>query len=255
MSDETTDPLPLLGVCAAPWTPSPNRVESRLQTWSRAARHTSHPHLVYAKAGWLRYGDWLGTGNLANRYKVFRSFGKARAFAKSLSLESAQEWRELAKTGRLPADMPRDPYTVYESDKRWKGMGDWLGTGVVSSRDKDFRPFGSARRYARTRGLESSTEWHQYASSERRPIDIPSAPHSYYRENGWVGWPDWLGFDPNKSRRRHWRPFPAARRLARSLKLTSAKDWRVYASRRPKMCQRTRIRRIGTLVGVVGGTG
>lgn len=209
--------------------------------WRAALRHgrvpadiPGAPNKVYAEAGWLGYGDWLGTGNLANRDKIFRSFGKARAFARSLGLGSVEEWREFAKTGRLPVDIPRHPYSVYGSDKRWRGMGDWLGTGVVSSRDKNFRPFESARRYARTLGLESSTEWHQYASSGRRPSDIPSAPYSNYREQGWAGWPDWLGFDPNKSRRKHWRPFPAARRFARSLDLKSAKDWRAYASRRPK---------------------
>ena len=193
-----------------------------------------NPHQVYARAGWLGYGDWLGTGTVANRLKVFRSFVSARAFARSLGLGSTDEWREFAKNGRLPVDIPKDPYGVYWSDKRWKGMGDWLGTGAVSSRNKNFRPFGAARRYVRTLGLASSTGWGQYSSSGRRPNDIPSAPHSVYRGSGWAGWPDWLGFDPKeRRRRRHWRPFPAARRLARSLKLTSVKDWRAYASRRP----------------------
>ena len=50
------------------------------------------PHMVYANAGWLSWGDWLGTGTIAT-YKVeYRPFEQARAFARNLGLKSKTQW-------------------------------------------------------------------------------------------------------------------------------------------------------------------
>lgn len=38
------------------------------------------PGRIYADKGWAGMGDWLGTGNVANQHKKFRSFRGARFF-------------------------------------------------------------------------------------------------------------------------------------------------------------------------------
>jgi hypothetical protein len=55
-----------------------------------------------------------------------------------------------------------------------------------------WRSFQEARAYVRTLGLKSSTEWNKYSKSGERPHDIPSNPHTVYRDD-WNGWNDWLG--------------------------------------------------------------
>ena len=93
----------------------------------------ANPHITYAKNGWASWGDWLGTGAVADQLREYRPFKQARAFARSLGLKSSAEWSEFCKgnlpeKGTRPLDIPKTPWHVY-SAKGWAGMGDWLGTG------------------------------------------------------------------------------------------------------------------------------
>ena len=86
------------------------------------------PIKVYAEDGWVGYGDWLGTGTIAAQLRQYRSFKKARAFARNLGLKSQSEWWEYCKSGKKPADIPNTPRVVYAKDG-WAGDGDWLRNG------------------------------------------------------------------------------------------------------------------------------
>jgi hypothetical protein len=86
----------------------------------------SNPNIVYKDKGWIKWGDWLGTGTVATHLREYRTFTKARQFAQSLKLKSRTEWREFTKSGKLPNDIPASPDNTYK-DKGWSGMGDWLG--------------------------------------------------------------------------------------------------------------------------------
>ena len=142
------------------------------------------PRNAYEDHGWAGMQDWLGTG--------YRPFPEARAFAQGLELRSTTEWVNYARAGRLPADIPSNPRSTYQG-KGWVGMGDWLGTGAVAPKDRRFRPFDQARAFARSLKLKSRTEWLTYATSGKRPPDIPAEPWAIYRDRGWKDWPDWLG--------------------------------------------------------------
>ena len=49
------------------------------------------PERTYADTGWDGFGDWLGTGNIANFNRKYRSFNAARKFARSLKLKTGAE--------------------------------------------------------------------------------------------------------------------------------------------------------------------
>jgi hypothetical protein len=92
----------------------------------------ANPNQTYANKGWISMGDWLGTGAVAPRLRKYRSFSRARAFARSLCLKSTQEWiaftqGRLGRKDTLPRDVPACPYQTY-ADKGWHGFADWLGT-------------------------------------------------------------------------------------------------------------------------------
>lgn len=91
------------------------------------------PDRIYADKGWTTWGEWLGTGRVADQFKVYRPFREARTFARKLRLKTQREWIALAKgqmpsIGQLPQDIPKAPSWVY-AGKGWRGIGDWLGTG------------------------------------------------------------------------------------------------------------------------------
>jgi superfamily II DNA or RNA helicase len=62
--------------------------------------------------------DWLG-------YSYF-SFEEAREFARTLGLNTQNEWREYCKSNDKPVEIPTTPQTVYQ-DKGWISWGDFLG--------------------------------------------------------------------------------------------------------------------------------
>jgi superfamily II DNA or RNA helicase len=187
-----------------------------------------NPSTTYAEVGWAGFGDWLGTGTIANYLREYRSFKDARAFVRRLGLKSQTEWRGYCKSGKKPTDIPTNPHNVY-AEAGWVGYGDWLGTGTVAARLRQYRSFKKARAFARRLGLKSGNEWHEYCKSGKKPTDIPADPHTTYAEVGWAGMGDWLGTGRLATHLRQYRSFKKARDFVRRLGLKSQIEWSEYS--------------------------
>ena len=185
----------------------------------------ANPQLAYTTSGWAGYGDWLGTGRVANQLQQYRSFKEARAFVHGLKLKSYTEWRHYFESGKKPADIPAKPERAY-AKSGWAGHGDWLGTGRVANRSRQFRSFKKNRAFVRGLKLKSVTEWRHYCKSGKKPDDIPTAPQQKYAEAGWAGYGDWLG--TGRHRGKGWRNFKGGRAFVHGLKLKSSTEWRAY---------------------------
>jgi superfamily II DNA or RNA helicase len=179
---------------------------------------------TYAQAGWISWGDWLGTGMVSLQRRRYRSFTKARAFVRRLGLKSQGAWRKYSKSDKKPDDIPTNPNSVY-ANAGWVGMGDWLGTGKVANFLRHYRSFKKARAFVRNLGLRSSKQWRAYCQSGKKPADIPANPYSTYAQAGWISWGDWLGTGVHRG---HWRSFKDARTFVHSLRLKSQNDWSDY---------------------------
>jgi hypothetical protein len=200
----------------------------------------TNPNLVYRDQGWAGWGDFLGTGNLGPK-RVYRSFPRARAFARKLGLDRRQDWQAFARgerpeLGPFPADLPAAPEVVYRGGG-WQGWSDFLDRGRPGARYR-FRSFAEARRYARSLGLGSRDQWWEMCRGERsdlgaRPRDIPSNPDIVYRELGWIDWGDFLGSGRRANQSRTFLSFAAARRYARNLGLESTRQWHALCRGRP----------------------
>ncbi|MFC2085772.1 DEAD/DEAH box helicase family protein [Bacteroidota bacterium] len=93
-----------------------------------------------------------------------------------------------------------------------------------------WRPFGEARTFVRSLGLESHGEWRRFCNGETLdrgilPKDIPKSPDRLYEGQGWSGWGDWLGTGTIAPYLREYRPFKEARAFARTLGLGSVAEW------------------------------
>ncbi len=196
------------------------------------------PYNTYADKGWKGMGDWLGTGNIANHLKEYRSFPQARSFAKKLKLKNENEWRDFARSKmphleRLPNNIPAAPEAVY-SGKGWKGYCDWLGTHRISPNKKEYRSFHEARAFARALKLKSRKEWSifckgQMEGKSKLPVDIPAYPEDVYAKKGWKSVGDWLGTGVVATRSRRYLSFQKARKFARSLRLKTGKEWVAFS--------------------------
>ncbi len=152
----------------------------------------SNPHSVYKRKGWRGYGDWLGTGNIAASKKQFLSYMEAKKFVHNLNLKNVEQWKSYCRSGKRPQNIPVKPDTVYKKNK-WTGYGDWLGTETVATQYRKFMIFVEARSFARSLNLKNVDEWKSYCRSGKRPQNIPAAPYKTYKNDGWMGFGDWLG--------------------------------------------------------------
>jgi hypothetical protein len=139
----------------------------------------SPPNRVYKKE-WVSWGNWLGTGRIADQEKVFRSFEEARKFVQSLNLKGQKEWREYSKSNNRPDDIPSAPEQVYKN-KGWSGMGDWLGTRSIATKDIQYRSLEDAKKFVRKLKLKNQKEWLDYCASGDKPDDIPANPWRTYK--------------------------------------------------------------------------
>jgi len=165
----------------------------------------NNPQQTYKRKGWISWGDWLGTGAISSWRRQFRSFKKARAYVQPLGLKNYPEWRKFCRPkppqkSQLPKDIPTNPNRTYKDDG-WIDWGDWLGTGAVAAKLRQWRSFKEARAFVQGLGLHGEAEWRKYIKGEfpkkpKRPEDIPKTPAVVY-EKDWVSWPDWLGKTKN----------------------------------------------------------
>ena len=182
----------------------------------------NNPERPYKK-DWKGWGDWLGTGRIANFQRKYLSFKEARAYAHSLNLKSSSEWQQFCKSGKKPVDVPYEPNETYEVD--WMGWGDWLGT--VTTREIVFRPIEEAREFVRSLRLKNRDEFAKYCKSEVRPKDIPTQPSRTYGKL-WKGWGDWLGTGTIATWQREYLPFEEAKEFVQSLGFQRREEWDDY---------------------------
>src|SRR5260370_764526 len=154
----------------------------------------------------------------------WRPFEEARAFVRSLGLPGDRAWKAYCASGQKPADIPSSPRDTYRG--QFTSTGDWLGTGTVANRKREFLPFEEARAFARALGLGNQQAWLDYCKSGQRPAHIPANPEKVYRGQ-FQNLSDWLGTDnaaPNFFNR-EFLPFEEARAFARALGLQSTRAW------------------------------
>jgi len=188
-----------------------------------------NPQNVYKKE-WTNWGDFLGTGRIADQKKQFLSFSDARKFVKNLGFKNNSEWRKYYNSGKKPNNIPSNPDLIYK--KEWTNWGDFLGTGNVYK--KDFLSFEEARKLVHKFGFKFQKDWLDYCKIGKKPENIPSAPHLEYKNVGWINYGDWLGTGNIGSREKwqHWLPYQEAKKeyqkLAKQYRIKNATEWRNF---------------------------
>jgi superfamily II DNA or RNA helicase len=148
----------------------------------------SNPQFVY-KEKWKSLPDWIGTKEAWEGFQ-WKSYEDAKKFVHSLNLKNTDEWDDYTSKNKLPKGIPSYPNRIYK--EFGFSMGDWLGTGNVSNRDKEFYSFSKSREIVHQLGLKSGTEWKKYIESDEYDTMIPKAPQLTYKE--FVSMGDFLGY-------------------------------------------------------------
>ena len=169
-----------------------NSKEWRLFTMSgkKPFNIPAEPKNSYRDLGWVSVGDWLGTGYVATAKREYWNYLNARKYVRENQINSESHWRRFKKNNELPKEMPGTPDQQYKNEG-WKDWGEFLGTG--NSKEKDCLPFKEARKIAISLNLNSYSEWRVAFKNNLVPSKIPAHPERKYKNQGWLGWSDWLG--------------------------------------------------------------
>lgn len=198
------------------------------KTGERPEDIPSDPQRTYAKNGWVNWGDFLGTNNIAPRYIKFRSLASARDFVQKLKFKSKKEWFSWAKSPERPNDIPIYPDHVYKNGG-WVNWGDFLGADIIATFNRTFCSFAQAQKYARSLSFKNRSEWNKWAKTGQRPENIPAYPDEVYSQKGWITWGDFLGTGTTANQKRSFRSFTEAKAYAQNLKLKNSFEWRKWA--------------------------
>ena len=180
------------------------------------------PEIKFRKTGeWKGWPDFLSYTRI-HKWE-FREFHAAREFVRKLELQNQNEWNQYCKTGMLPSDIPKAPALIYVGE--WNGLGDWLGTNTIASQNRVFLPFTEARKLARSYRFAKMLEWKSFQKSKDFPTNLPKSPDNVYKENGWISWPDFLGYE---SIFQDWLSYDDAIKIIHRKGLKSIKEWYEY---------------------------
>jgi predicted helicase len=180
------------------------------------------PKITYKKE-FEGFGLFLGTGNVYK--KDVRTYKEAKLYIKSLNLKNLRDWKIFAKSKNFPVNIPKNPDVRYQNE--WKGWGDFLGTGNVSTHKRDFRSYKEAKKYIKLLNIKNRRQWKLFIKSKKIPNDIPSNPHKVYK-NEFEGYGSFLGTGNVAYTDKKFKSYKDAKKYALSLKLKSKEEWQIH---------------------------
>ena len=165
---------------------------NNLKAWEKYAKSGNKPNDIPSDPRqhydeFVSYGDWLGSGAVANTKKVYKKFDLARKYVHKLKLKSKNEWLSFKNKKEFPKFLPKAPEQYY---KEWVSYPDWLGSGFIKYEDRKYRSFEDALKYIRSLNLKSAKDWRKI-KKDQLPDDIPRSPEKVYPE--WISIGHWIG--------------------------------------------------------------
>lgn len=187
----------------------------------------SKPWITYKNDGWVNIGDFIGTYRESNIGRSYLSFEEAAKYLKHLNLSSRTEWLGYCKENGKPEFLPIDLHKIYSSHPDWKGIGDFLGNGLISTQNRIYLGYDEALKIVRELKLKNQKEWRKYWATNK-PINIPSNPHHCYKNTGWQNWGHFLGTFRVSNKEKDFLSYSDAKSYIQNQKLKNYAEWIIF---------------------------
>lgn len=158
------------------------------------------PQGCYTREGtWKGWGDFLGTGFIATKNRIYYDYEKCKKWIKNntltKSIKSRFEFNKIKN--KLPDFIPQCPEGFYKRQGTWKGWGYFLETGMIANKNRIYYDYEKCKKWIKenelTKNIKTQKDWERFYR-HKLPLFIPKDPPSYYRKQGvWNGWGDFLG--------------------------------------------------------------
>ena len=192
------------------------------------------PDLTYSLY-WKGWGDWLGYIDQSAQFKNYPSYEIVKEIVKEYQIKNFDEWRFFCKTDKFPSGkLPKAPQGFYKN-QGWISWGDFLGTKSNSNQKRKYMSYTEAKEWVKNLALKSMSEYRDYCKGNyshlpKKPINLPVAVGEIYKNNGWRGFQDFLGYDkPRKSPIQLWLKYEETKQLITKFSIKSNKEWRLFA--------------------------
>ena len=130
------------------------------------------PCQYFKNKGWISWGDFLGTGRIANQNKKFISYNEAKKIVCSLNIQSRNEWYKkyhlMIKQYNIPS-LPSDTY------KEWESWGEFLGTGRIQDNKLavNYLSYNESKEWVGNNlNIKSVKEWVKNVQQNNIPVFI-----------------------------------------------------------------------------------
>jgi superfamily II DNA or RNA helicase len=101
---------------------------------------------------------------------------------------------------------------------------------------KTYLPYEEAKKIVQSYKIKTVEQWREFTKTAEFKIhNLPISPDKVYKEQGWSGFPIFLGTDGHRgrSKRKSFLPFDQATEMARSLNYKTSHEWSKYKKNRP----------------------
>lgn len=192
------------------------------------------PNRVYKNNGWINWGDWLGTGKIADGHQKFLSYNDAKKYLKKYNIgEGYKGWKKFKNSKQFPLNkIPKAP-NLYYKNSGWVDIFDFLSKKrLVRSKNTVYWSYEKAMKWNvlqnQKLGIKTKVEWLNHYKSNDLDQSVPKDPSRFYKNKGWLGWRHWNGSSKKvvKDGQVVWRSYQSTIKVARSLKIKNLKQWR-----------------------------
>ncbi len=104
-------------------------------------------------------------------------------------------------------------------------MGDWLGTGNISTHNRTFITYEEAKLKVKELNIKTSTEWDEFVKRGLNVYNIPNTPNNVYKE--WISWHEFLSSD-KLSNFREFLSFDEAKKYIQKYDIKNSGDFKKW---------------------------
>ena len=171
--------------------------------------------------------------NTASSSRKWMSFNEAKDLIQNQGIKTKREFQEWSKSKKRPKNFPSNPNQVYTNE--WKGWGDFLGTGNISTGKRKWMSFQDAKTLMQSQGIKTHKDFIEWKKDGKRPKDFPSNPNQIYKDK-WKGWGDFLDTGNISNRKMEWMSFQDAKTLMQSQGIKTNREFIEWkkAGKRPE---------------------
>ena len=185
------------------------------------------------------WGELLDTGRIASSLRKFNFINSQKFYRKLVEENNIKGEKQLMKFMSdksiiTPQDVPRAPYRTFRKHPDYLGIAIFMGWGTIIK--GNYWPYIKSEKFIKKLNIKNYKMYSRYCNGEyknlpSKPLLLPRSPDVVYKNKGWKGWPDFLGYKLGANRQlNEYYSFPEAKKFVQKLNLKNLKMYSDYCS-------------------------